>query len=653
MTSSETIIIKRHRFFMPFLVLVVAAGSAALIFSLTRLSLHLLDWRFLIMLVAMAAIASRLSIPIPHVKGEVTVGDTLIFLTMLLYGGEAAVLMAAVDGLSSSLYVSKKARVCLFNSTQMAASTLVTAWVLRLCFGPILSLNSLGYSSRTVAAVCLMTLVQYVSNSGLVATYTALKTNQPVFATWRNSYLWTSLSYFAGASVASIATHLVSDLSAYTVVMITPIIAVIYFTYKTYLKNVQTSVEKAEQAKRHVEELSRYIEEQERIREQFGQIEKMSALGELASGVAHDFNNTLAGILGRAELMLRKVNDKEIKRGLEIIIRSAKDGAGTVKRIQDFARQRRDHDFEPVAVDQLLMDVNEITRPRWRDRAQANNVHINLSLQVNTHNLIMGDPSELREVLVNMVFNAVDAMPDGGQLTLSAEEVNGSIEIAVSDTGVGMSPEIRSRVFDPFFTTKGSGGMGLGLAVCYGIIQRHEGIIAIDSEAGQGTIFRITLPIVDAEPQAKNAEQPVARLSLVRSAKAPGILVVDDEESVRELLIEILESEGYEVTMAENGEEALKHFDTKTFKAVFTDVGMPGMSGWELARAIRERDENIPLAVVTGWGDAVSSREQETAKVDWVVTKPFSIDRISEIAVEIGQRNGIKTSALPLMAFGT
>src|SRR4030095_15255824 len=124
--------------------------------------------------------------------------------------------------------------------------------------------------------------------------------------------------------------------------------------------------------------------EQDRIREQFGQIEKMSALGELASGVAHDFNNTLAAVLGRAELMLRKVDDPEIKKGLEIIIKSAKDGAGTVKRIQDFARQRRDHDFEILTVDQLLIDVNEITRPRWRDWAQARNVHINLNLQIDS-----------------------------------------------------------------------------------------------------------------------------------------------------------------------------------------------------------------------------------------------------------------------------
>src|SRR5437660_8793128 len=147
MTLSETTIMKRHRFFKPFLVLVVAAGAAALISSLTRTSLQQLDWRFLLLLIAMTAV-SRLSIPIPHVKGEVTVGDTLIFLTMLLYDGEAAVVMAAVDGLSSSLYVSKKARVWLFNSSQMATSTFVTIWTLRLCFGPILNLNRLGYSSR-------------------------------------------------------------------------------------------------------------------------------------------------------------------------------------------------------------------------------------------------------------------------------------------------------------------------------------------------------------------------------------------------------------------------------------------------------------------------------------------------------------------------
>jgi signal transduction histidine kinase/CheY-like chemotaxis protein len=643
----------RQRFFKPFLFFMVAAGGGAILFSLHRLAIQQLDWRFLLLIVAMGTVASRLSIPIPSVKGEVTVGDTLIFLTMMLYDGEAAVLMAAIDGLSSSLFVSKKLRVSVFNTSQMAFSTLVTVWALRLFFGPILNISRGPYTTHAIGAVCVMALLQYVINSGMVAAYTGLKTNRPIFATWRNSYLWTSMSYFAGASIASVAVRLMTGSSVYALMIIAPIIAIIYFTYRTYLKNVQASTEKADQAKRHVEELSRYIEEQERIREQYGQIEKMSALGELASGVAHDFNNTLAGILGRAELMLRDKNDPKTIRGLEIIVQTARDGGKTVKRIQDFARQRRDHDFEPVAVDQLLMDVNDVTRPRWKDRSQANNVHINLNLQINSDASIMGDPSELREVLVNMVFNAVDAMPKGGKLTLSAEEIDGSMEIAISDTGCGMSSEVRSRIFDPFFTTKGKAGMGLGLAVCYGIIQRHQGTIEIESTVGEGSIFRIKLPIAEVKASIETAAECAVPLTLVRSPKSPSILVVDDEECVLDVLREILESEGYEVTAAKSGDEALRFFEMKSFEAVFTDVGMPGMSGWELARAIRERDQEIPVAVITGWGESVSSKEQETAKVDWVVTKPFSIDRISEIASEIAHRNGTEVSALPLVATGT
>ena len=634
-----------QRFFKPFFFLIVAAGGAVLLLCLSRLHLDQLDWRFALLMIVTAAVASRFSISIPNVQGEVTVADTLIFITMLLYNGEAAVLMAAVDGLSSSLYVSRKPRVLLFNSAQMICSTFVTVSVLRLFFGSVVALGYQSYSVRMLSAVCLMGLVQYAANSGLVAIYTALKSDQPVLATWRKSYLWTSLSYFVGASTASVAVHLVSRVSIYAVLAISPVIVIVYLTYKTYLKSLQTSVEKADQARHHVEELSHYIAEQERIREKFSHIEKMSALGELASGVAHDFNNTLAGILGRAQLMLRDANDPAVQKGLKIIIKTAEDGASTVKRIQDFARQRRDHDFEHVPIDQLLMDVNEITRPRWKDRAQASNVHIRLDLQIHTGASVMGHSSELREVLVNMVFNAVDAMPNGGLLTLAARDNDGHVEITVGDTGIGMEPEVRSRIFDPFFTTKGKAGMGLGLAVCYGIIQRHQGSIDVESEIGKGTIIKITLPVADIEPVMQPEAGPAPRLTLVPGSNAPRILVVDDEDSVREVLADILDTEGYEVTHAANGEEALRYFDSQSYKAVFTDVGMPGMSGWEFARAIRERDENIPVAVITGWGEAVSSTEREEAKVNWVVAKPFDLDRIVEIAHEIGEFHGVVASA--------
>ena len=640
-----------QRFFQPFVYSIVATGAAILLYCLSRLSVHELDWRFLILAAGTVGVASRLSVKIPRVSGEITVGDTLIFITMLLYSGEAAVLVAALDGIGSSLRL-KKPRVLLFNSAQMVCSTFLTTWALRLAFGQNLNLHRFDSATVTIGAFCLMALVQYAANTGIVAVYTASKTAQPVWSTWRKYYLWTSITYFAGASVANIAARLAGAITIYSLAIMTPIVAIIYFTYQTYFKNIQSSADKAEQARRHVEELSHYIAEQERIREQFSQVEKMSALGELASGVAHDLNNTLAGILGRAQLMLRKTADPEVQRGLALIIKTAEDGSNTVKRIQDFARQRRDHDFTPVAVDQLLMDVNEITRPRWRDRAQAANVHISLDLRVHSETWVMGDPSELREVLVNMVFNAVDAMPAGGQLTLAANEREGSVEIAVSDTGIGMSPEVRSRVFDPFFTTKGKAGMGLGLAVCYGIIQRHQGTVEVESEVGRGTTFRLRLPTTENTAAPNTQDDSRSHLTLVPNAHSDRILVVDDEDSVREVLRDILNSEGYEVTLAADADEALKCFEIGSFKAIFTDVGMPGMSGWELARAIRERDDEIPIAVITGWGEAVGSVDQQNAKVDWVVAKPFSIDHIGDIAREIAMRNGIATATFPIAATG-
>jgi|KBSSwiStaDraftv2_1062776.scaffolds.fasta_scaffold01052_3 PAS domain S-box/diguanylate cyclase (GGDEF) domain len=241
------------RYFKPFLIAVVAAGTAALAFSATRLTAEQLDWRFVLLVASMATVASRLSIPIPYVKGQVTVGDTIVFLTLMFYGGEAAVVVAAVDGLSSSLYVSRKPRVWLFNSSQMALSTFITVWVLRYLFGNIRDLDAAGFSLVYFGAICVMFFVQYATNSGLVATYTALKTNQPILLTWRTSYLWTSISYLAGASVAGVSERYLKGVSIYAILLLAPVIAIIYITYKTYLRNIESSIAQATEAKHHAE----------------------------------------------------------------------------------------------------------------------------------------------------------------------------------------------------------------------------------------------------------------------------------------------------------------------------------------------------------------------------------------------------------------
>ncbi|HEX5707647.1 MAG TPA: ATP-binding protein [Pyrinomonadaceae bacterium] len=634
-----------QKLFKPFLWTVVAAGVAVLLFSALRLPVETFDVRLAVLCALTLCITSHISIPIPGVKAEISVSDTFVFLTLLLYGGETAVVIAAAESAVTALHTSKTKLTWAFNVSTMALSTFVTAWALGLAFGHNPDLRA-DFGADYVAAVCLMAIVQYICNSGTVAIAGALRTGQPVLRTWYKHYLWTSITYVAGASAAGIIGRLILAAGDYAIVAATPIIVIVYFTYQTYLKNVQSSAAQAEQAERHVEELSHYIAEQERIREQFTQIEKLSALGELASGVAHDFNNTLAGILGRAQLMMRTNDPEKIKHGLEIIIKTAEDGAKTVKRIQDFARQRRDHDFQPTAVDQLLVDVSEITRPRWKDRPEANGVRIELALRANSRAYVMGDDSELREVLVNMVFNAVDAMPGGGTLTLAAVERDGTVELRVGDTGTGMASEVRSRIFDPFFTTKGKAGLGLGLAVSYSIVRRHEGTIEVASEPERGTTFRIKLPAVAAADVLADAHEPSAARVAAPPAPRARILVVDDEACVRELLRDILVSEGHEVRLASGGREALALFDAGRVDAVFTDIGMPGMSGWELARAIRERDRGVPLAVITGWGDAVGSDEQMAAEVNWVVTKPFSADRVAELARDIA----LLTQAAPAEA---
>ena len=635
-----------HKYFGPFLWVVIASGCLAFVCSALQIDVRQFDSHFAVLVGMAFLLTSRITIPIPRFSSQISVSDTFVFLVLLLYGGPAAVLVGAFEALLSSLRFSRRPVIVAFNFGAAAVSILITSSVMQLVFGNVVALRSNPLTVTFIAAICTMALTHYVSNSGIVAVGGALRSNEPIWQTWRKHYLWTSLTYFAGACAAAVIAGLVYFIGVYAFVITLPIIAIIFLTYRTYLKNVETSAAQAAQAEKHVKELSHYITEQDRIREQFSQMEKLSALGELASGVAHDFNNTLSGILGRAQLLQRTDDPEKIKCGLEIIIKTAEDGAKTVKRIQDFARQRRDHNFELVSIDQILMDASEITRPRGKNCAEASNIHITLHLHIESNAMVMGDDSELREVLVNMVFNAIDAMPEGGTLSLTTRVAGDSVIIKVLDTGVGMYPEVRTRIFDPFFTTKGKAGLGLGLAVSFGIIRRHGGNIEVESQYGKGTEFRITLPVAKIGESVKQVEEvetvaPAVSNSapVVQTAEKPRtrMLVVDDEDFVRELIGEILEDEHCDVHLAESGSAALSVFSEMEFDAVFTDIGMPGMSGWELAREIRQINASIPIAVITGWGEAVGSHEQKEARVNWVVPKPFTADRIVELVREIQQ----------------
>jgi signal transduction histidine kinase/ActR/RegA family two-component response regulator/predicted negative regulator of RcsB-dependent stress response len=382
--------------------------------------------------------------------------------------------------------------------------------------------------------------------------------------------------------------------------------------------------------------------EHEQQREKATHAEKMAALGELSFGVAHNVNNTLTGILGRAQLLTRTTDPEKTAAGLALIIKSAEDGAHIIKRIQDFARERPSREFQSISVAELLTEVCEMTRPRWETRPPGGTIRC--ALHADCTAVVMGDPVELREVIVNMIYNAVDAMPQGGEIRLGAHETSDRVILTITDTGTGMPPEVKSRLFNPFFTTKGKAGTGMGLAVSFGIVRRHDGSIEVDSQVERGTTFRISLPLATGAPakcshagsQTSDGAQTQGRIRL---------LVVDDETTVRDVLTEALRAEGCEVVTADNGQVALKLFDDYggEFDAVFTDIGMPEMNGWELATAIRRRSETIALAIVSGWADAISANTRNIVKADWVVSKPFDINRIAEIANEIAERKKLLT----------
>ncbi|HEX6209455.1 MAG TPA: GAF domain-containing protein, partial [Methylomirabilota bacterium] len=381
------------------------------------------------------------------------------------------------------------------------------------------------------------------------------------------------------------------------------------------------------------EERTRAYSELAAAQDQLVRTEKLRALGEMASGVAHDFNNLLASVLGRAQLLLRRVQEPQLRQWLQVIERSALDGAQTVKRLQEFTRIRRDQPLVPLDINQVVRGALDITQSRWKDEPTSRGITLNVRTELAEVPAVLGDAAELREAMTNLILNALDAMPEGGTLTLSTALVDGRIEIAVTDSGVGMPLEVREKVFDPFFTTKGPQGTGLGLSMTYGIISRHGGSIAVESEPGQGSTFRLSLPR-GADVQPAPAPVITAPPPPVRALRC---LVVDDEPAVRAVIADILESAGHVVEQLSEGGEAIARFAAEPFDLVVTDLAMPRVSGWQVARAVKQVAPRVPVFLVSGFGVELTAEERRAHGVDLVLVKPLDIQEILDAVAEVAR----------------
>jgi len=368
------------------------------------------------------------------------------------------------------------------------------------------------------------------------------------------------------------------------------------------------------------------ITEQRNLQKQLIQSERIGALGRMASGVAHDFNNILAAILGRAELMIMSMpKSEDLEKDLKIMQKAALDGAETVRRIQEFSGVAKQREFTPLKVNDIISDVLQMTEPRWKDQPQRDGLKLEVSTDLKSQLSVAGSASDLREVLTNMVFNSLDAMPTGGELSIKTGDDGRQVYISIADTGIGIAPEVVGSLFEPFFTSKGAGHTGLGLSVAYGIISRHDGKIDVNSKQGKGTMFTIRLPACMEVAKAEESTEPIINPSGAR------ILTIDDEETIRDLLVNILVRFDHQVSSAADGMTGINIFKNGEYDIVFTDLGMPEVSGWEVAQQVKEMDPDVKVVLITGWGVELDESKLADRKVDYVIAKPFQISQIQEV----------------------
>ncbi|HKS27695.1 MAG TPA: ATP-binding protein [Pyrinomonadaceae bacterium] len=628
--------INRQKFTRPFMWAIIAIGSAVILFSLYRLEWKQLDLKFLL-LGLMVIICSRVAVPIPRVSGRITVSDAIIFLTMLMYGGEAAILLAAMEGVCSSLWISRKTITIIFNSTVLAFSTFITAWAVRLMFGPIVDVADGGYTANFLVVLCVMALVQYVMNTGLIAVEKSCKLNQSFWQTWKTYYLWTSITFFAGASLAGITAHLIDTFGFYAVLATLPIIAIIFFTYQTYLKNLEASVAHAEQAQRHVEELSRYInelkhseEEREKIllREQSARSEAEAAnriKDEFLATLSHELRTPLTAIIGWSGLLRSGDLEGGLKdQALETMERNAKVQAQLIDDLLDVSR---------IVSGKLLLDIKEVELEKAiesaidvvRPAAKAKGIRLTYDRDVE-RGLVSGDAARLQQIAWNLLSNAIKFTPEGGHVRVNLERVASHIRFTVSDTGKGIAAEFLPHVFDRFrqadsTTTRTHGGLGLGLAIVRHLVELHGGTVDVESKGeGAGSTFSATFPLLAVSTATQKAEPAYRarrdRASFTQQHRLEGlrVLVVDDEPDTRTVISAVIEKSGAEVRTCASAHEAFETLVDWKPDVLMSDIGMPEEDGYSLIQKVRslsaDRGGLIPAAAFTAY-----AREEDRERV--------------------------------------
>jgi len=416
------------------------------------------------------------------------------------------------------------------------------------------------------------------------------------------------------------------------------------------------------------------------------EVEKARVLGEMAGGLARELNNVFATILGKSRLLLARAHDEPLREGLGLLEEAAWRGADVVHRLIALAAPTSGEAVGPVEVTPLLQDVVALTKPGGKDEAEGRKARIDVVTDLRGTAPVRGNAAALREALANLVLNAVDAMPEGGRLSLVTRSRDGGVELLLEDSGEGIPDDVQGRIFDPFFTTRSPQRLGLGLTVARGVLTRHGGWIELSSVAGRGTQVRVWLPgIVPAEPAASErpgmtADHPPVDTQVVdgrdettavagatqtprteadrlvdattavpgppppgeRGKRPASILVLEDEAPVRSLLVEALTQAGHTVDTASDGPSGLAKLEGGCFDLVLTDLALPQRSGLAIARSVKRLHPGTPVVLITGWGHLLDPERLREHGVDLMLVKPFRLERVLAV---VGDALRLRSSA--------
>jgi signal transduction histidine kinase/ActR/RegA family two-component response regulator len=410
---------------------------------------------------------------------------------------------------------------------------------------------------------------------------------------------------------------------------------------RDFIRGLSAHMAVAIQQAKLYQDLQKAYNELSRSQQSLMQQERLKALGQMASGVAHDINNALSPVIGFADLiaMTEAGLSDAGKKHLLYIKTAGEDVAHIVKRLREFYRPRNEREpLQAINLGVLAKQVIDMMQPRWRDIPQANGINIDMRSELGeVAPEFAGIESEIREALTNLILNAVDALPRGGVVTVRTSAMerpvkNGDFSmhavLEVSDTGVGMDEQTQKRCLEPFYSTKGKRGTGLGLAMVYGVIERHQGKIEVQSAIGKGTTMRLLFPVrnlaIFTPPEPSEADQPPPPLH---------ILCIDDEPALRILIHEMLLRDGHNIEMADGGQAGIDTFRSalerkEPFDVVVTDLGMPMVDGNAVARSIKSDSPTTPVIMLTGWGVFLKNDGDIPSEVDGILSKP---PRIKEI----------------------